>query len=186
MSERALLFTDVVDSTRLVERLGDARAADVWTAHDRRARDLLARHRGREIDRADGFFLLFDEARAAAAFALGYHDAIADLGLVARVGLHVGLVTLRENAPADVARGAKPVEVEGLAKPLAARVMTLAAGGQCLLTAAARDALANALPAGARIARHGHYRLKGINEPVEVFELGANTGPAFLPPPDGD
>ena len=43
-------------------------------------------------------------------------------------------VTLRENAPEDVARGAKPVEVEGLAKPLAARVMSLARGGQTLLT----------------------------------------------------
>ena len=186
MSERALLFTDVVDSTRLVERLGDARAAEVWTAHDRRARDLLARHRGREIDRADGFFLLFDEARDAAAFTLGYRNAIADLGLVARVGLHVGPVTLRENTAADIARGAKPVEVEGLAKPLAARVMALAGGGQCLLTAAARDALADALPAGARIAGHGHYRLKGINDPVEVFELGAGAGPAFTPPADGD
>jgi len=44
MSERALLFTDVVDSTRLVERLGDARAAEVWTAHDRFA--ILAGARG--------------------------------------------------------------------------------------------------------------------------------------------
>ena len=186
MSERALLFTDVVDSTRLVERLGDARAAEAWSAHDRRARDLLARHRGREIDRADGFFLLFDEARDAAAFALGYHDAIADLGLVARVGLHVGPVTLRENAPADVARGAKPFEVEGLAKPLAARVMALAMGGQCLLTAAARDAMADALPEGARIVLHGHYRFKGIKEPVEVFEIGAGVELAFMPPPDAD
>ena len=31
---RTLLFTDVVDSTRGVERLGDARAAEVWAAHD--------------------------------------------------------------------------------------------------------------------------------------------------------
>jgi len=186
MSERALLFTDVVDSTRLVENLGDARAAEVWAAHDRCARELLALHRGSEIDRADGFFLLFDEARDAAAFALGYHDAIADLGLVARVGLHVGPVTLRENAAPDVARGAKPVEIEGLAKPLAARVMALARGGQCLLTAAARDALADALPAGARIVRHGHYRFKGINEPVEVFEIGAGAELAFMPPPDAE
>ena len=70
VTERALLFTDVVDST-LVERLGDARAAELWAEHDRRARDLLARHRGREIDRTDGFFLLFDDAARCRALRAG-------------------------------------------------------------------------------------------------------------------
>ena len=46
---------------------------------------------------------------------------------------------LRENAAEDIARGAKPLEVEGLAKPTAARVMALARGGQTLLTAEARE-----------------------------------------------
>ena len=55
MASRALVFTDVVDSTLLVERLGDARAAELWTRHDRQARDLLTIHGGREIDRTDGF-----------------------------------------------------------------------------------------------------------------------------------
>ena len=70
MTKRALLFTDVVDSTRLVEGLGDSRAAGVWASHDRRARALLALHRGREIDRTDGFFLLFDEVADAASYAI--------------------------------------------------------------------------------------------------------------------
>src|SRR6478672_475736 len=126
MTVRALLFTDVVDSTRWVERLGDARAAEVWAAHDRRARDLIARHHGREIGRADGFFLLFDAPADAARYALDYHHALDDLGISARVGLHVGPVTLRENIPEDIARGAISTEVEGLATPLTARVMALA------------------------------------------------------------
>src|SRR5512144_1545543 len=100
MTIRALLFTDVVDSTRVVERLGDARAAALWAAHDRRARELLARHGGREIDRTDGFFLLFEEVAGAARWALAYHQALVELELSARVGLHVGAVSLRENAPA--------------------------------------------------------------------------------------
>lgn len=66
MTAHTLLFTDIVDSTRLVERLGDARAAQLWAEYDRRARLLLAEHRGREIDRSDGFFLLFDDVAAAA------------------------------------------------------------------------------------------------------------------------
>ena len=38
---RALLLTDVVDSTKLSERIGDAAMAELWSAHDRAARDLL-------------------------------------------------------------------------------------------------------------------------------------------------
>jgi len=45
------------------------------------------------------------------------------LGVAARVGVHVGAVTLRENPAEDVAGGAKRLEVEGLANPFAARVM---------------------------------------------------------------
>lgn len=184
MTARALLFSDVVDSTRLVERLGDARAAEVWSMHDRRARELLARHRGREIDRTDGFFLLFDRAIDAACFAVAYHDALRELALDARVGIHVGSVTLRENRPADIARGAKTLEVEGLAKPVAARVMSLARGRQTLISAVARDMLDGALPEGAEAEHHGHYRLKGIEEPVEIFELGVRNASAFTPPAD--
>ena len=236
MTDATLLFTDVVDSTQLVQRLGDEGAAALWLQHDRQARDLLSLHHGREIDRSDGFFLLFDHATDAARYALAYHQALAALELSARVGLHVGPVTLRDNPPEDIARGAKAVEVEGLAKPFAARVMALARGGQTLLSPAACAALAGALPDGSalnsaprptttssaiRLAgrrafashkaplgalcagsaprgglskvaephllmSHGHYRLKGIAEPVELFELGVPERSAFAPPEDSD
>ena len=85
--------------------------------------------------------LLFDNAADAVGYAMEYHRALATLPtpLTARAGLHVGPVILRENAADDIARGAKPLEVEGLAKPIAARVMALARGGQTLLSAAARE-----------------------------------------------
>ncbi len=184
MTETTLLFTDIVDSTAQVERLGDQRAAALWAEHDRCARELLAQHNGREIDRSDGFFLVFDQTIAAARFALAYHEACATLGVQARVGLHRAGVTLRHNPSADVARGAKPIEVEGLAKPFAARLMALAAGGQTLLSAAVRTALVAALPEGCAIEAHGHYRLKGVAEPAEVFELGRAAASSFAPPPD--
>ena len=99
----ALLLTDVVDSTRLTEELGDAAMAAFWTAHDRVARDLLPAWRGREIDKTDGMLLLFDDVTDAVGYALAYHRALAARGLPFK------------------ARGAKPVEVDGLAPPIAAR-----------------------------------------------------------------
>ncbi|HEX2009987.1 MAG TPA: hypothetical protein VJN44_03525, partial [Roseateles sp.] len=183
MSEvRTLLLTDVVDSTHLSALLGDAEMAQLWAAHDRVARDLLPRHGGREIDKTDGMLLLFDQAEQALTYARAYHAALAGLHvpLLARAGVHVGPVILRENSAADVARGAKPLEVDGLAKPVAARVMALARGGQTLLSAAARQALGESVP---HLHSHGHWLLKGVDEPLELFEAGAEP---LGPPPDGE
>ena len=183
MSEqRALLLTDVVDSTQLAERLGDVAAAQLSAAHDRAARDLLRAWRGREIDKTDGMLMLFEQPADALGFALAYHAALAALPmpLKARAGLHVGPVILRTNSAEDVAHGAKPLEVEGIAKPVAARVMSLAMGGQTLLTAEARAALGET---ALRVQSHGFWRIKGIAEPVELFEAGDERAP-FMPPPD--
>ena len=183
MSEvRALLLTDVVDSTELSESLGDTGMGMLWAAHDRLARDLLPVWRGREIDKTDGMLLLFEAAPDAVAYAIAYHRALAGLNppLKARAGLHVGTVILRENNQPDVARGAKPLEVEGAAKVMAARVMSIANGGQTLLSADAREALGEIT---LRLESHGHWRMKGIAEPVELFEIGDTDAP-FAPPPD--
>jgi predicted ATPase/class 3 adenylate cyclase/tetratricopeptide (TPR) repeat protein len=181
---RALLLTDVVDSTRLSLRVGDAEMARLWAAHDRAARDLLPVWHGREIDKTDGMLLLFDTASDAVGYALAYQQALNRfvVPLTARAGLHVGPVTLRENSPSDVALGAKPIEVEGVAKATAARVMSVALGGQILLSADARRSLRTE---GLRLQSHGHWRLKGLDEPIELFEIGDDDAP-FFPPHDGD
>lgn len=185
MSElRVLLLTDVVDSTRLSDTLGDERMAEVWAAHDRVARDLLRSWRGREIDKTDGMLLMFESVADAAGYARAYHRALAGLpvGLRARAGLHVGPVVLRENSAADIALGAKPLEVDGIAKPTAARVMAVAQGGQTLLTSEAREALGDAQ---LEIRSHGHWMMKGLGEPIELFEVG-DADATFRPPADGD
>ncbi|MGV8042545.1 MAG: protein kinase [Thermoanaerobaculaceae bacterium] len=195
---RTLLVTDLVDSTRLVAQLGDERAFALFGRHDRLSRDLLAAHHGLEIDKTDGFLLLFERPLDAVAYALAYHQALRGLAsdtgtaLSARAGLHLGEVYLRENPPEDVARGAKPVEVEGLAKPLAARLMGLAQGGQTLMSrttfdVARRAAVGVELPAAdVRWVAHGSYVLKGVDEPVEVFEVGDAARAPLTPPPDSE
>ena len=179
---RAVLLCDLVASTRLIERVGDATAAELLAQHDRSARDLLAEFNGREIDKSDGFLLLFERPIEAVRFAMAYQAKLRDLGaafdaaLVARVGIHLGEVVLRGNSPEDVARGAKALEVEGLAKAMAARVMSLAGDGRVLLTRAALDVARRAAvgendDARLRWIDHGHYRFAGIDDPVAVFEV---------------
>ena len=72
VGNKVLLLTDIVDSTWLNQRLGDATMADLWASHDQAARELLRAHRGREIGRSDGFLVLFDSADDAVAFAVAY------------------------------------------------------------------------------------------------------------------
>ncbi len=190
----ALLLTDLVDSAALAQRLGDAAMGRLWAAHDRVARDLLRDWQGREIDKTDGFLFVFSDARSALGYALAYHRALAALQptlsapdgkpvqLRARAGLHVGAVSLRETPAADVALGAKPLEVDGISKPLAARVMSTALGGQTLVTQAALQALGE-LPQ--RVLSHGHWAVKGLPAPIELFEVG-DEGAPFTAPPDAE
>ena len=195
MSESAvltLLLTDLVDSTRIVSELGDARAAEMMARHDRVARDLLPVHRGREIDKSDGFLHTFASPSDAVAYALAYHQALVGLSravgvsLYARAGMHTGTVRLTWNTEEDVARGAKPCEVEGIAKATAARIMTLAMGGQTLLSADTRREVAADVDArdDLRLISHGHYRLKGVPEPLELSEVAALAEGVLRPPPD--
>lgn len=182
-SNWALLLTDMVDSTGLNARLGDAAMAEISRAHDRLARDLQQAWNGREIDKTDGMLVLFAEAGDAVGCALALHAAIAarQLPLVVRAGVHVGPLGLRPNPPEDVARGAKPLEVTGLALSVTARIMALARGGQTLLSAAALAALAQA-PAVVRSI--GNWRVQGVAEPLELFEVAASAGDCRGTPDD--
>ena len=176
---RVLVVTDVVGSTRLVSELGAERAAEMWAQHDAIARDLVVRFGGREIDRSDGFLLLFEEVGRAVAFAVAYHEALRGFAIAARAGIHAGDVILRSNPPEQVARGAKPLEVDGVAKSIAARVASIALGGQTLITE-------HVLVPNVATEARGHWRLKGIDTPVELFEVGPRGRAPFGPPPDGD
>jgi putative peptide modification system cyclase len=189
-----LLLCDLVDSTALVERLGDRQAADLLRRHDRIARDLMQRHHGQEIDKTDGFLVLFERPVHAVAFALDYQRALRSLArqertaLRARVGIHTGEILTWENEPGDVALGAKRVEVEGLVKPVAARLMSLALPDQILMSSLTYTLALRAQSelAGYETLRwkaHGDYRFKGVPEPMAVVEVGERGLAPFHAPP---
>ncbi len=77
---RTLLLTDIVDSTSLVERLGDGPASELFRAHDRLVLQLQQQWRGRLIDRSDGLLLLFERPIDGLGFALDYTRGLTQLG----------------------------------------------------------------------------------------------------------
>jgi len=196
---RTLLLTDLCDSTGLVEKLGDNEAAALFRDHDRLVLELQQRWRGRLIDRSDGLLLLFERPLDGLGFALDYRRGLEALGqahhagppLLARAGLHVGEVLIWRNSDEAVSAGAKPVEIEGLAKPFAARLMQLARPGQILLSAVAEPLVRRAArELGERgdalqWRTHGRWHFKGVPETQEVHEVG-EPGLAPLRMPRGD
>jgi len=186
---RTLVVTDLVNSTQLVEQLTDVEAAALIREIDGIARSLLPEHDGLEIDKTDGYLLLFERPIDGIRFMIALHDGLEMMSertghvVMMRAGIHVGEVVLWEN-PAELrARGAKPIEVEGLAKPVTARLMSLAPGGRTLLSRSARDLAMRAGP-DLRYLSHGTYTLKGVSEPFEVYEV-APAGDTPLPSPAG-
>ena len=82
-----LLLTDIVDSTRLNDELGDAVMASLWRAHDRAARELIRSWHGQEIARSDGFLVMFDRVADAVGFEPVHRsafDEVADDAIPAR------------------------------------------------------------------------------------------------------
>ncbi|MGH8053828.1 MAG: putative peptide modification system cyclase [Stenotrophomonas sp.] len=192
---KTLILTDLCDSVMLVERIGDTAAADLFRRLDAQVLRLLRRWNGRLIDRSDGMFLLFDAPVDGLGFALDYVDELDALGkamklpLQARVGVHVGYVLSWENSEEAVAAGAKALEVEGLAKPMAARLMALARPGQILMSSAAESMMRSAQRelddrgTSLQWKSHGRWRFKGLPTGHEVFEVGRKgRAPLRMPP----
>lgn len=191
---KTLVLTDLCDSVALIERIGDNAVAELFRNLDAQVLQLLQKWNGRLIDRSDGMFLLFDVPVSGLGFALDYQQMLEGLGaglgmpLKARVGLHVGYVLSWHNSDEAVAVGAKLVEVEGLAKPMAARLMNLARPGQILVSSVAEALLRGSQQAlGERATRlqwksHGRWRFKGVPTAQDVFEVGeAGQAPLRMP-----
>lgn len=194
---RAVLLADLVDSTAFIERFGDARAAVALQRLDLQIRDLLEFTGGRLIDKADGLLAIFERPIQAVDFALRYQQALRHFSssegstLTARVGIHVGEVMTWSNPDQAIAAGAKPLEVEGLAKPIAARLMSLALPGQILISSMAQSLAQRAqAELGERTHRlrwmvHGRYRFKGVPAPLLVHEVGEVGFAPLVEPPSG-
>src|SRR5712691_1237210 len=172
-----LLFTDIEGSTRLLQRLGE-RYAGVLKECRHLLRTAFQQASGHEVDtQGDAFFVAFERATDAVLSAVNaqgalFHARWPDSEVVrVRIGIHTG-----EPQPAEEG-------YIGLDVHRAARIMSIAHGGQVLLSQATRDLVAPELPAGVSLRDLGEYRLKDIAGLNRLFQLVAAGLPADYPPP---
>ena len=160
LGERVLatiLFSDIVGSTALLERIGDRAWEKLLHEHNVRIRAAIDRHRGREIDTAgDGFFALFDGAAKAVHAAALMDPSVAALGVRVRVGIHTGELEFV---------GGKP---SGVAVHAAARIASLGGPGEVLVSGTTRDLLDGS---GLAFESRGEHELKGLSGARPVFAL---------------
>jgi class 3 adenylate cyclase len=143
-----VLFTDIVDSTRLASEFGDARWRELIEAHNAIVRGLLARFRGKEVDTAgDGFLATFDGPARAVECGREAVDAVRSLGLEIRAGLHTGECTLADG------------KVAGIAVSIGARVAGQAGPGEVLVSQTVKDLVAGS---GIEFEERGVAELKGV------------------------
>jgi class 3 adenylate cyclase len=156
-----LLFTDIIGSTTMLERLGDRAWRDLLLAHNVCLREQIDHFRGHEVHTTgDGFLARFDGAARAVRCGLAMARAADALGIAIRVGVHTGEV--------EIVGG----DVRGLAVHAAARVMALAGAGEVFVSATTRDLLSGS---GIVTESRGVHELKGLSGPREVFGVLAST-----------
>ena len=190
-----LLFSDIVGSTDLKQRHGVPAFAEALRVHNAHFERAAGECRGIRIlqNMGDGYFAEGDSVSEVVKFALLFQDAMragpwGEMPLTARVGIHAGEVSAM-----DAAGGSG---LMGPAADLAARVMSLAVGGQILLTRfpfdEARHFLREHPPVAGKTMpplhwlAHGPYLMKGRDEPLDIFEVGPDGLAPLAPPPDGE
>ena len=145
-----VLFTDLVASTERLREFGDHRWVELLARHHAQVRRQLERFRGREVDTAgDGFLATFDGPARAIRCAVAIRDAVHDLGLDIRAGLHTGECELLAD------------KVAGIAVHTGARVASLAGAGEVLVSATVRDLVSGS---GIEFEDRGEHTLKGVGE----------------------
>jgi serine/threonine-protein kinase len=188
-----LLFTDIVGSTELKGRIGSLAYWQLLQRHNELFEQVCADCRDGEILKhtGDGYLATFQKPSDAVKVALMFQEAMSgepwEPSLSARIGIASGEVALVEMA------GRR--DVVGTGVDLAARVMSLAVGGQILITGEVYESAWHFVPAHParnggspkqlKWLKHGRYLVKGSETPLEVCEVGADgSAPCVAPGQD--
>jgi class 3 adenylate cyclase/CheY-like chemotaxis protein len=166
------LFTDLEGSTQLAHRLQE-KWSEVLVEHRRMIREPAFSAGGHEIDcRGDELFVAFEDATAAARCAIDAQLAFAGqewpegAQVRVRIGMHTGEAIFADS------------DYLGIEVHRAARISFAGHGGQILLSAST----AQLLPGELQTRELGEYLLRGLPEPVRIFQLEAPGLEADFPP----
>jgi class 3 adenylate cyclase len=172
-----MLMTDIEGSTALVRQLGAryGRLIDeVWSM----LRGGVVKAGGHEVEaRADEFFAVFESPRLAvdAAVAL-QHDLLSrswvdDLDVKVRIGIHSGYPTSTDT------------NYVGMDVNTASRITAVGHGGQVVVSANTREGVMSSAPGGGiRFKALGSHKLRGLPEPLALFQVAAKGLPSRFPP----
>jgi class 3 adenylate cyclase len=152
-----VLFTDIVDSTGWLARLGDHRWRELRSEHDILVRQALERFRGREVDHTgDGIFATFDGPARAIRCASEIARQMRRLGPEIRAGVHTGECELDGD------------RVTGIAVHVGARIAALAGPGEVLVSGTVTDLVAGS---ELRFRERDPARLKGVPGERRLYSL---------------
>ena len=143
-----VMISDIVDSTAIASRLGDARWRELLRDHDTVIRGAIARFRGEELAHTgDGIVATFDGPTRAVICAQHISDALSDLDLKVRIGLHAGEIEVG------------PDGTTGLAIHLASRVMSVSTADGIIVSRTVKDLT---FGSGITFGDIGEHQLKGV------------------------
>jgi len=152
-----VLFTDIVDSTVTLARIGDRAWRELLLAHNARMREVINAFHGRELaTTGDGFLVAFDGATNAVRCGAALAQAARALGVRIRVGIHTGEVEfIDENA-------------RGVAVHAAARVLAIAGADEVVVSDTTRDLVEGS---GLNFEDAGRHELKGLTGERQLYRL---------------
>ncbi|MDQ1424961.1 MAG: hypothetical protein QOD72_2459 [Acidimicrobiaceae bacterium] len=162
-----MLMTDIEGSTALLRRLGDD-YGELLNGVRALLREATIERDGHVVEaRADDFFAVFECPQAALDSAVTIQRLLRGrswaerLEVRVRIGIHSGYPTLAAE------------NYIGMAVHTTARVSAVAHGGQILVSGDTKEATQGARPDGVRFRSLGAHRLRGLPEPVPLFQVGA-------------
>jgi class 3 adenylate cyclase/pimeloyl-ACP methyl ester carboxylesterase len=161
-----VLFADIADSTGLTERLGDTAFRDKARSLDGALRSVITDAGGTTVEGkllGDGVLAIFSSAARGVEAALACATTGDREGLPLHLGLHAGDVIHEDG------------NVFGGAVNIAARVSALSAPGRVLVSATVRDLARTS--AGVTFEDKGEQEMKGVAEPVRVYEVRWRADP---------